>query len=119
MSESAAETSTGNEFRKRRLRFDLFLVLTWVASAATVITLVWIVCSILQAALPAVAATGFGFFTNSVWNPNRNIYGGFPFLNWTAGRSGFALLFALTTRVPLPVLFGERFLPTSIRQIVP
>src|SRR5258708_29451128 len=103
MSESAAETSTGNEFRKRRLRFDLFLVLTWEASAATVITLVWIVCSILQAALPAVAATGFGFFTNSVWNPNRNIYGVFPFLNGPAGSSGVALLLRLPHRHSLAI----------------
>jgi phosphate transport system permease protein len=118
MSETAAETSTGNEFRKRRLRFDLFLVLTWVASAATVITLVWIVCSILQAALPAVAATGFGFFTNSVWNPNRNIYGVFPFLNGTAGSSGFALLLALPLGVAIAVFLSEDFLPTAIRQVV-
>jgi phosphate transport system permease protein len=118
MSETAAETSTGNDFRKRRLRFDLFLVLTWVASAATVITLVWIVCSILQAALPAVAATGFGFFTNSVWNPNRNIYGVFPFLNGTAGSSGFALLLALPLGVAIAIFLSEDFLPTAIRQVV-
>ena len=118
MSETAAETSTGNDFRKRRLRFDLFLILTWVASAATVITLVWIVCSILQAALPAVAATGFGFFTNSVWNPNRNIYGVFPFLNGTAGSSGFALLLALPLGVAIAVFLSEDFLPTAIRQVV-
>jgi phosphate transport system permease protein len=118
MPETAAETSTGNDFRKRRLRFDLFLVLTWVASAATVITLVWIVCSILQAALPAVAATGFGFFTNSVWNPNRNIYGVFPFLNGTAGSSGFALLLALPLGVAIAIFLSEDFLPAAIRQVV-
>ena len=118
MSETAAETPTGNDFRKRRLRFDLFLVLTWVASAATVITLVWIVCSILQAALPAVAATGFGFFTNSVWNPNRNIYGVFPFLNGTAGSSGFALLLALPLGVAIAIFLSEDFLPAAIRQVV-
>ena len=118
MSETAAETSTGNDFRKRRLRFDLFLILTWVASAATVITLVWIVYSILQAALPAVAATGFGFFTNSVWNSNRNIYGVFPFLNGTAGSSGFALLLALPLGVAIAIFLSEDFLPTAIRQVV-
>jgi len=118
MSETAAETSTGNDFRKRRLRFDLFLVLTWVASAATVITLVWIVCSILQAALPAVTATGFGFFTNSIWNPNRNIYGVFPFLNGTAGSSGFALLLALPLGVAIAIFLSEDFLPTAIRQVI-
>ncbi|HEY4782115.1 MAG TPA: phosphate ABC transporter permease subunit PstC [Chthoniobacterales bacterium] len=118
MSENAAETSTENEFRKRRLRFDLFLVLTWVASAATVVTLVWIVCSILQAAFPAIASTGFGFFVNSVWNPNRNIYGVFPFLNGTAGSSGIALLLALPLGVAIAIFLSEDFLPAAIRQVV-
>jgi phosphate transport system permease protein len=118
MSETVVETSTGNEFRRRRFRFDLFLVLTWVASAATVVTLVWIVCSILQAALPAIAATGFGFFVNSVWNPNRNIYGVFPFLNGTAGSSGFALLLALPLGVAIAIFLSEDFLPAAIRQVI-
>ena len=118
MSETAVETSTGNEFRKRRFRFDLFLVLTWVASAATVITLVWIVWSILQAAFPAMASTGFGFFVNSVWNPNRNIYGVFPFLNGTAGSSGFALLLALPLGVAIAIFLSEDFLPAPIRQVI-
>ena len=118
MSETAAETSTGNDFRKRRLRFDLFLVLTWVASAATVVTLFWIVCSILQAAFPAIASTGLGFFVNSVWNPNRNIYGVFPFLNGTAGSSGIALLLALPLGVAIAIFLSEDFLPTAIRQVI-
>jgi len=118
MSETAVETSTGNEFRKRRLRFDLFLVLTWVTSAATVVTLVWIVWSILQAAFPAIASTGFGFFVNSVWNPNRNIYGVFPFLNGTAGSSGIALLLALPLGVAIAIFLSEDFLPAAIRQVV-
>jgi phosphate transport system permease protein len=118
MSETAVETSTGNEFRKRRFRLDLFLVLTWVASAATVVTLVWIVCSILQAAFPAIASTGFGFFVNSVWNPNRNIYGVFPFLNGTAGSSGIALLLALPLGVAIAIFLSEDFLPSAIRQVV-
>jgi phosphate transport system permease protein len=118
MSETAVETSTENEFRKRRLRFDLFIVLTWVTSAATVVTLVWIVWSILQAAFPAIASTGFGFFVNSVWNPNRNIYGVFPFLNGTAGSSGIALLLALPLGVAIAIFLSEDFLPAAIRQVV-
>src|SRR6267378_3307309 len=118
MSETAVETSTENEFRKRRLRFDLFLVVTWVASAATVVTLVWIVCSILQAAFPAIASTGFGFFVNSVWNPNRNIYGVFPFLNGTAGSSGIALLLALPLGVAIAIFLSEDFLPAAIPSVV-
>jgi ABC-type phosphate transport system permease subunit len=98
MSETAAETSTGNDFRKRRLRFDLFLVLTWVASAATVITLVWIVCSILQAALPAVAATGFGFFYEFGLEPQPEYLRGFPVLEWDGGKFWVCFTFGATPR---------------------
>jgi phosphate ABC transporter, permease protein PstC len=116
MSDPAPEAR--NEFRKRRLGFDLFFVLTWVASAATVITLVWIVWSILQAAFPAIVATGWNFFLNSVWNPNRNIYGALPFLNGTAGSSGIALLLALPLGVAIAIFLSEDFLPTAVRQVV-
>jgi phosphate transport system permease protein len=118
MSETATQASTGNEFQKRRFRFDLFLVLTCMASVATVVTLVWIIWSILQAAFPAMVSNGLGFFTNSVWNPNRNVYGVFPFLNGTAGSSGFALLLALPLGVAIAIFLSEDFLPSAIRQVV-
>jgi phosphate transport system permease protein len=118
MADTTAETSTGDDFRKRRFRFDLFLVLTWVASVATVVTLVWIVLSILQAAFPAIAASGWSFFVNSVWNPNRNIYGVFPFLNGTAGSAGFALLLALPLGVAIAIFLSEDFLPIAVRQVI-
>jgi phosphate transport system permease protein len=107
-----------NDFQKRRFGFDLFFVLTWVASIATVATLVWIICSILQAAFPAIAATGWSFFVNSVWNPNRNIYGALPFLNGTAGSSGIALLLALPLGVAIAIFLSEDFLPTAVRQVI-
>jgi phosphate transport system permease protein len=111
-------SAAGNDFRKRRFGFDLFFVLTWVASVATVVTLVWIVWSILQAAFPAIVATGWNFFVNSVWNPNRNIYGALPFLNGTAGSSGIALLLALPLGVAIAIFLSEDFLPTAVRQVI-
>lgn len=118
MTETAAEASTGNDFRKRRFRFDVFLVLTWAASAATVVTLVWIVWSILGVALPAIATSGWSFFVNSVWNPNRNIYGALPFLNGTVGSSGIALFLALPLGVAIAVFLSEDFLPIAVRQVI-
>jgi phosphate transport system permease protein len=118
MSETAPEPPVGNAFRKRRFRFDLFLVLTWVASAATAVTLVWIVFSILQAALPAIAFSGWNFLVNSAWVPNRNVYGALPFLNGTAGSSGFALLLALPLGVAIAIFLSEDFLPMAVRQVI-
>jgi phosphate transport system permease protein len=111
-------TEARNDFQKRRFGFDLFFVLTWVASVATVVTLVWIVWSILQAAFPAIAATGWSFFVNSIWNPNRNIYGALPFLNGTAGSSGIALLLALPLGVAIAIFLSEDFLPIAVRQVI-
>jgi phosphate transport system permease protein len=118
MTETAPEPAAGNEFRKRRFRFDLFLVLTWVASAATVVTLVWIVFSILQAALPAIVTSGWSFFVNSAWVPNRNVYGALPFLNGTVGSSGIALLLALPLGVAIAIFLSEDFLPMAVRQVI-
>jgi phosphate transport system permease protein len=118
MSETAPEPAAGNAFKKRRFRFDLFLVLTWVASAATVATLVWIVFSILQAALPAIAVSGWNFFVNSAWVPNRNVYGALPFLNGTAGSSGISLLLALPLGVAIAIFLSEDFLPIAVRQVI-
>jgi phosphate transport system permease protein len=118
MAEAAGETSSRIDLRTRRFRFDLFFVVTWVASAATVITLVWIVLSILQAAFPAMAATGLNFFVNMVWNPSRNIYGAFPFLAGTTISSGIALIFALPLGVAIAIFLSEDFLPMAIRQVV-
>src|SRR5580704_16783444 len=118
MAEAAGETSSRIDLRTRRFRFDLFFVVTWVASAATVITLVWIVLSILQAAFPAMAATGLNFFVNMVWNPSRNIYGAFPFLAGTTISSGIALIFALPLGDAIAIFLSEDFLPMAIRQVV-
>jgi len=54
-------------FHRKGFRFDLFRLFTWVASAATVATLVCIAASILVQAWPAIAHFGLGFFTTVAW----------------------------------------------------
>ena len=65
---------------KTKRRPDLFLVLTWVASVAAVVTLLWILESIVTPAWPAIQQTGLNFFTSTVWDVNRDRYGAMPFL---------------------------------------
>ena len=97
---------------------DFFLVLTWVAAVATVASLVWIVSSILQAALPAIQKEGVSFFTSAVWDNNRERFGALPFLFGTGISSLIALLFALPLGVFIAIFLSENFLPVPIRQTI-
>jgi phosphate transport system permease protein len=100
---------------RRGFRLDLFQVLTWMASLATVVTLLWIVLSILEAAFPAIQKTGLTFFTSSVWDSNRERFGALPFLIGTAISSLIALCLALPLGVAIAIFLSENFLPVPIR----
>jgi len=104
--------------KRRGIRLDFFQVLTWVASLATVVTLLWIVASILQSAFPAIQKTGLTFFTNSVWDSNREKFGAFPFLIGTAISSLIALCLALPLGVAIAIFLSENFLAPPIRETI-
>src|SRR5690242_18541646 len=107
-----------NVFRRRGLRIDLFLVVCWAASVATVAALLWIVVSILGQAWPAIQKTGLDFFVQSVWDPNRGKFGAFPFLFGTAVSSVVALLIALPLGITIAIFLSENFLPPAARQFI-
>jgi phosphate transport system permease protein len=104
--------------KRTRRRLDLFLVLTWLASAATVLILAWILESIFTPALPMIQRTGLSFFTSVAWNVNRDVYGALPFVIGTAMTSLIALILALPLGVFIALFLSENFLPFSIRQMV-
>lgn len=103
------------EFRKGP---DFFRALCWVASAATVATLAWILYEIFEQALPAIKAFGFDFITSSKWLPSKNIYGVLPFLVGTATSSFIALIFALPLGLAVAIFLSEDFLPLPVRQAI-
>jgi phosphate transport system permease protein len=109
---------TGQQAKKVKKRPDLFLVLTWLASVAAVLTLLWILFSIITPAWPAIQQTGLSFFTSTVWDVNRNRYGALPFLIGTAASSLIALCLALPLGVFIALFLSENFLPRSVRQII-
>jgi phosphate transport system permease protein len=111
----AVEQGGIKEFQKRP---DLFRALCWVASAAAVATLAWIVFEIGRQALPSIQKFGFDFLTNSRWVPNRNIFGVAPFLIGTAVSSLIALIFALPLGLAIAIFLSEDFLPLPVRQTV-
>lgn len=53
--------SVGLSMRRVKRKLDLLLVITWLMSVAAVVTLAWIVVSIIIPAWPAIQKTGFGF----------------------------------------------------------
>jgi phosphate transport system permease protein len=114
----AAPNASAINFRRRGFRFDLFLLLTWTASGATVVTLLWIVGSIAVQAFPAIQKAGFTFFTSSVWDSNRERFGAFPFIVGTALSSLIALCVALPLGVAIAVFLSENFLPAPVRQTI-
>ncbi len=115
------ETSTSlqpgdlKEFRKGP---DFFRILCWVASAATVATLAWILFEITRQAWPAIHKFGLGFITSSKWLPNREVFGVLPFIIGTATSSLIALLFALPLGLSVAIFLSEDFLPLPVRQVV-
>lgn len=97
---------------------DLFHAACWVASAAAVATLGWIVFEIVSGAWPAIQKFGLGFLTSSAWVPNRENFGVFPFIVGTAASSLIAILLAFPLGLAIAIFLSENFLPLPIRQFV-
>jgi phosphate transport system permease protein len=118
MATAAENTSIRRSLRRTGLKSDFFLILTWVGAVATVASLVWIVASILEAAIPAIQKEGLNFFTSAVWDNNRERFGALPFIAGTAVSSLIALLFALPLGVFIAIFLSENFLPVPVRQTI-
>jgi phosphate transport system permease protein len=118
MSSDKETKLAGRETRRIQKRPDLFMVLTWLASVAAVLTLLWILESIVAPAWPAIQQSGLSFFTNTVWDVNRDRYGVLPFLIGTATSSLIALCIALPLGVFIALFLSENFLPLAIRQVI-
>ena len=118
MASDERTSASGRKMRKTKRRFDLFMVLTWVASIAAVLTLLWIIESIVTPAWPAIQQTGLSFFTSTAWDVNRDRYGAFPFLIGTAISSLIALCLALPLGVFIALFLSENFLPLPVRHVI-
>jgi len=111
----SAATDSLDEFRSGT---DLFRILCWVASAATVATLAWIIFEITRQAWPAISQFGVDFIAGTKWSANRGIFGVLPFIIGTAVSSFIAILFALPLGLAIAVFLSEDFLPVPVRQFI-
>lgn len=112
------ESSDSKPIAEVRVGPDLFHVLCWVASAATVATLAWIIYEIVSSAWPAIQKFGFGFLGSSSWVPNREVFGVFPFIVGTVASSFIAILFAFPLGLAIAIFLSENFLPSPVRQVI-
>lgn len=110
-----AQSGGIKEFRKGP---DIFRVFCWVASAAAVATLAWILFEILSQSWPAIQKFGANFLVSSKWLPNRENFGVLPFLIGTGTSSLIALVFALPLGLAVAIFLSEDFLPLPVRQVV-
>lgn len=106
------------QLEEYRSRPDFFRILCWVAAAATVATLAWIVFEIVHQAWPAIKEFGFGFIVGTTWTPNRGVFGVLPFLIGTVVSSFIAILFALPLGLAVAIFLSEDFLPLPIRNTI-
>jgi phosphate transport system permease protein len=83
-----------------RIADQLFAFAAKGAAVLTLAMLVGILLSLLAGAWPAIHQFGWHFFTNSVWDPVQNNYGGLVMIYGTLATSIIALLIAV------PVSFG-------------
>jgi phosphate ABC transporter, permease protein PstC len=113
MPDSALQSGGLREFRKGP---DLFRALCWLAAAATVAALVWILWEITAQAWPAIRRFGLEFLTSDKWQPGRNRFGVLPFLAGTVSSSLIALLLALPLGLAVAIFLSEDFLPLPVRQ---
>ncbi len=115
MNSPSPESSALDEYKSGP---DIFRILCWVAAAATVATLAWIVYEIVKQASPAISEFGFGFITGKVWSANRDIFGVLPFLIGTVVSSVIAIVIALPLGLSVAIFLSEDFLPLPVRQVV-
>jgi len=113
-----AETLPAGGIKEFRKGVDFFRVLCWVAAAAVVVTLAWILFEICRQSMPALSKFGFDFLISSKWIPSREQFGVLPFLTGTAVSSAIALLFALPLGLSVAIFLSEDFLPLPVRQVV-
>jgi phosphate transport system permease protein len=89
-----------------------------IAMALTIPTLLGaLVWELFSGALPAIHKFGFGFITNSVWDPVAEQFGAFPLIFGTMLSAFLALLIAVPLSLGVAVFITE-FAPKFLRQPV-
>jgi len=83
-----------------------------------VLLLVGVFITLVFKSLLSIKAFGFGFITNSTWNPVTGIFGGFPYIIGTVVTSVLALILSFPFGMSIAILLGEYFRSGFISSIL-
>ncbi len=83
-----------------------------------VLLLVGVFITLVFKSLLSIKAFGFGFITNSTWNPVTGLFGGFPYIVGTVVTSVLALLLSFPFGMSIAILLGEYFKAGFISSLV-
>ena len=90
-----------------RIADPLFALTAKSAAVLTLALLAGILLSLLVGAWPAIQQFGWHFFTNSVWDPVQNNYGGLVMIYGTLATSLIALLIAVPVSCGIAIFLTE------------
>ncbi|MBR8832066.1 MAG: Phosphate transport system permease protein PstC [Chroococcopsis gigantea SAG 12.99] len=110
----------GNRSAGEKTTDGLFVNLTKLLAISIGVILTMIALVVLWRSLPAMGAFGFGFLTNSTWNPvqGREEYGALPVIYGTLVSSFIALAIAVPLGLGTAIFLSEDFIPANIRTIL-
>ncbi len=99
--------------------FDLgFRGLTYVVAGLTVLLVLCIVATIGHSAAPAIHHRGFGFLTETAWDPNKEVYGILPQIWGTLYSSALAVLIGTVLGLAVAVFLSERLLSLFVYRLL-
>ncbi len=85
----------------------IFKILTQAAAILVLLILAGVIISLIDGALPAFQAFGFGFFTSSSWNAVTNNFGALPAIYGTIVTSLLAMIVALHVGLGIAIFLTE------------
>jgi len=85
-----------------------------VAGLAVIGVLIWITLVVAGDSLPAIRQFGFGFLTDSNWDPNSDQFGGLSFVFGTVATALIAMAFAIPIGLGIAIFLTEDFLPEAV-----
>ena len=96
-----------NSLNKIKNQEKIFNITLASVSSFLLLLVAGIFLTLLISSIPSIKASGFNFFTGTVWDPVKNIYGAVPFLLGTLITSFLALLISLPFSLGISLYLGE------------
>ncbi len=111
----SAAQSRSRAIRRFAAGDRLFRLLTQGSALIVLLILGGVIVSLIEGSLPAFQAFGLGFFTNQIWNPVTEKFGGAAAIFGTIVTSAIAMLIAVPIGIGIAIFLTE-LCPPSLRR---